>query len=1129
MDKSGQPCENKLDPGKVKMMEFIVFNNPEDGDEPGSGTFLIDRVQGAMAIPVGSPWASAEEQRQKTIALKLASNSQYLRNQTLDLLPLSVLLAAESLSRYPSLEADTVLRQGLSLLAKPISDKNQADWVYCMALSPDGTRLAAAGWNSTKSTMRVFEAKTLKEIMNITHMGLLKAVVFNHDATLLAIANRNNAEIWEIDSGREIASILHDSSVNGIAFSSNGSLLTTTSSDGVLRVWEIDTGKEIANATLKDQLLSVAFGPEGKIRVLCGDRTHFPENFLKVIDIKSGNELLNISKDSINSLLSSDGSRMSIVDWIEDIIEIRDIEAGNKIRDIIPGDDVSVTAISQDGTRLAVGGRYGTIRIWDIDTGKELSRIAQGYRTWAIALNSDGTRLATSSGGGTTIVSNVDTREEISRIAHPNWVYSLKLSPDGARIAKACFDDKTVRTMKVGGGGEEINSGTIDIVDGFVFSPDCTKLAIIGDGIVRIWNAFHAHEVAQIPFQNGAAVKFSCDGSMIATVDRTGTVGLWYTDSGKGLTNITHHDWVTAIDFSPDGTQLATGTRTGIIRIWDINEGKELFNMKHKDAATSINFNPNGTEIAIGSLDGIVMVWDIIKGEEVANLTYGDMVGAIVFNPDGERLTAIYVNETRNTIKIWDILTGKEIVSSTESAWLNGFAFSMDRTRLARIYDFNATVWDTDSGKEISNLIYDNRILDAALSPDGSQLTTASWNSEMAVWDISPGFNEITGEGELWDVSCLPDGVPKVLVSRNETVRVLAIDSGKEISNITLGGNLDDAVFSSDGTKIITIANNRILSTWRTDNGKELDRTECKEEIGSIRAVSPNGNRIVTEKASQILTIWDVNTAREIAYVDLSNESAERDLNDIKTNPWIWRGIPDIAFNPNGDRLALAVYDGTARILDAETGQEIVRVKHDYERPVEAIAFSPDGSLLATGAGDLTARIWNAGTGKEIKRITHEGELKDIEFSPDGKLMATACTTADGDFAAWIWEVKTGRKIAKMTHKEEVDRVLFDPEGKKLITISGDNILRVWDWQEGSGREVTNIVHEGAVAYALFTPDGTKLITTNNHDTVSMWNWLPEDMIAEACTRLSINLKQDEWKLYSGCDEPYKSRCDNLK
>jgi len=42
-----------------------------------------------------------------------------------------------------------------------------------------------------------------------------------------------------------------------------------------------------------------------------------------------------------------------------------------------------------------------------------------------------------------------------------------------------------------------------------------------------------------------------------------------------------------------------------------------------------------------------------------------------------------------------------------------------------------------------------------------------------------------------------------------------------------------------------------------------------------------------------------------------------------------------------------------------------------------------------------------------------------------------------------------------------------------------------------------------------------------------VWLWRPEDLIAEACARLTCNLTREEWRQYIG-DEPYRPTCPEL-
>jgi len=195
--------------------------------------------------------------------------------------------------------------------------------------------------------------------------------------------------------------------------------------------------------------------------------------------------------------------------------------------------------------------------------------------------------------------------------------------------------------------------------------------------------------------------------------------------------------------------------------------------------------------------------------------------------------------------------------------------------------------------------------------------------------------------------------------------------------------------------------------------------------------------------------------------------------------------VRSVAFSPDGKRIITASFDGTARVWDAETGQEVLSLR-GHTHQVHSAAFSLDGKYLVTGAGRWGAgkqpnetKVWDARTGKALLDLTgHTYCVWAVAFSPDGKRIITgAGDWAYGPGEVKVWDAETGHAVFDLKgHEHGVRGVAYSPNGKHFVTGSHDGTAKVWDAETGQ-QVLTLKGRTASLSSVVFSPDGKRIVT----------------------------------------------------
>jgi WD40 repeat protein len=238
------------------------------------------------------------------------------------------------------------------------------------------------------------------------------------------------------------------------------------------------------------------------------------------------------------------------------------------------------------------------------------------------------------------------------------------------------------------------------------------------------------------------------------------------------------------------------------------------------------------------------------------------------------------------------------------------------------------------------------------------------------------------------------------------------------------------------------------------------------ESVSSL-AYSPDGAHLASGSADGTVKVWDARTGQE-----------------VRTLAWHTLTVSSLAFSPDGAHLASGSDDHTVKVWDVGTGQEL-RTLRGHTMQVRSVAFSPDGAHLASGGDDNTVKVWNVGTGQELRTLRgHTKWITSVAFSPDGANLVSGSY----DDTLKVWNASTGQELRTLQgHSNHVLCVAFSADSARLVSGSSDQTVKVWD--TSTGRELRTLKgHTHWVSSVAFSPDGARLATGSRDQTVRLWD-----------------------------------------
>ena len=192
-------------------------------------------------------------------------------------------------------------------------------------------------------------------------------------------------------------------------------------------------------------------------------------------------------------------------------------------------------------------------------------------------------------------------------------------------------------------------------------------------------------------------------------------------------------------------------------------------------------------------------------------------------------------------------------------------------------------------------------------------------------------------------------------------------------------------------------------------------------------------------------------------------------------------GFNGIAFSPDGRLLACA-----DAIWDVESKQ-VLHVLERHRNDPGPAAFSPDGSTLAVALESRPIKLWDVASGQVLRTFVEQPDevTFSIAFSPDGTLLAAG---VHGGMVR-LWDVASGEIAGTLAYGDESDdvhEVAFSSDGSMLAAGGNDTTVRLWDV---ASRQVVHTLGHGDGLYGVaFSPNGGLLASACCDHTVKLWD-----------------------------------------
>jgi WD40 repeat protein len=362
----------------------------------------------------------------------------------------------------------------------------------------------------------------------------------------------------------------------------------------------------------------------------------------------------------------------------------------------------------------------------------------------------------------------------------------------------------------------------------------------------------------------------------------------------------------------------------------------------------------------------------------------------------------------------------------------------------------------------------------APVSADGKRLATTDWHSV----DIRDASGDVLKHMSYLGISLAwaPAGSALAIGDYYGVVTVVDAVTGDELKRLAgHKGYVARVAWSPDAKWLATASADGTVKIWMLTT-EELPGIPAAGQVHEV-AWQPKRNELAAIVRDSAKT-WNAETGKERV---------------IFSDPKGYL-LSSLAWNPGGTRLAIGTSD--ALVLYDPASGDVFTIPTKPVAEITGLAWSPDGRVLATACSE---KVWEPKTGghnvklldmeaggRELMAVpTSEGQASRIAWSPDGKWVAV------GTLGGWvnIWNAKTGGDAKTLIkNQDSVYGLSWSADSKRLALSTVNLGPSIWDVE--TGKKVIDLYydHRSVVNDIAWSPDSLRIATADDDGSVGIWD-----------------------------------------